>query len=140
MVTHNLPGIGGPGKLRGSFWFVLGVLSLVLFDNDLNKAAEHPEGQQHHGISHLLYYLLAWTGLSDHEVLSIYVYICFLFKLLWNFCSKCLLHIFLVPDIHLQRHKAERSLKEWHWDYTYSEASTALLPFLHKRTYCTKLI
>ncbi|XP_045581071.1 proton-coupled zinc antiporter SLC30A5 isoform X2 [Procambarus clarkii] len=62
-----LKGIGGPGRLRGSFWFVLGVLSLVLFDNDLIKAAEHPEGQQHHGISHLLYYLLAWTGLSDHE-------------------------------------------------------------------------
>lgn len=62
-----LKGIGGPGKLRGSFWFVLGVLSLVLFDNDLNKATEHPEGQQHHGISHLFYYLLAWAGLSDHE-------------------------------------------------------------------------
>ncbi|XP_053652177.1 proton-coupled zinc antiporter SLC30A5 isoform X3 [Cherax quadricarinatus] len=62
-----LKGIGGPGKLRGSLWFVLGVLSLVLFDNDLAKATEHPEGQQHHGISHLLYYLLAWTGLSDHE-------------------------------------------------------------------------
>ncbi|KAG7153318.1 Zinc transporter 5-like, partial [Homarus americanus] len=62
-----LKGIGGPGKLRGSFWFVLGVLSLVLFDNDATKAAEHPEGQQHHGVSHLLYYLLAWTGLSDHE-------------------------------------------------------------------------
>ncbi|KAG0695585.1 Zinc transporter 5 [Chionoecetes opilio] len=62
-----LKGIGGPGKLRGSFWFVLGVLSLVLFDNDAVKTTEHPEGQQHHGIKHLLYYLLAWTGLSDHE-------------------------------------------------------------------------
>ncbi|XP_045102781.1 zinc transporter 5-like isoform X3 [Portunus trituberculatus] len=62
-----LKGIGGPGKLRGSFWFVLGVLSLVLFDNDAGHTTEHPEGQQHHGIKHLLYYLLAWTGLSDHE-------------------------------------------------------------------------
>ncbi|XP_050737448.1 zinc transporter 5-like isoform X3 [Eriocheir sinensis] len=62
-----LKGIGGPGRLRGSFWFVLGVLSLVLFDNDAAKPTEHPEGQQHHGVKHLLYYLLAWTGLSDHE-------------------------------------------------------------------------
>ncbi|KAK4305272.1 hypothetical protein Pmani_022831 [Petrolisthes manimaculis] len=62
-----LKGSGGPGKLRGSFWFVLGVLSLVLFDNDNTRTTEHPEGHQHHGISHVLYYLLGWTGLSDHE-------------------------------------------------------------------------
>lgn len=64
----SLSGIGGAGKLRGSLWFVLGVLSLVLFDNDSTAAAEHPEGHEHHGVSHVLYYLLAWMGLSDQEV------------------------------------------------------------------------
>lgn len=68
LLKYFAVGIGGPGRLRGSFWFVLGVLSLVLFDNDAAKPTEHPEGQQHHGVKHLLFYLLAWTGLSDHEV------------------------------------------------------------------------
>ncbi|CAL4065998.1 unnamed protein product, partial [Meganyctiphanes norvegica] len=71
-MTHTagkriFSGVGGPGKLRGSLWFVLGVVSLVLFDNDSKAPLEHPEGAQHHGVRHVLYYLLAWTGLSDHE-------------------------------------------------------------------------
>ncbi|XP_076036381.1 proton-coupled zinc antiporter SLC30A5-like isoform X3 [Oratosquilla oratoria] len=62
-----IKGVGGPRKLRGSLWFFIGILSLLLFDNDSVRQVEHPEGQIHHGVQHVAYYLLAWTGLSDHE-------------------------------------------------------------------------
>lgn len=60
---------GGHSKFRGAVCIVLGVLSLLLFDFDDSQAAptEHPEGQQHHGISHAFYYIVSWLGVADHK-------------------------------------------------------------------------
>ena len=62
-------GVSTGGRLRGSLCFILGVISLLLLDNDVAKIVDHPEGQQHHGVKHLIYYIISWTGLSDHEVI-----------------------------------------------------------------------
>lgn len=58
-----------PSKLRGAVFFLLGITALLLFDNDnvQTLSADHPEGQQHHGFSHLFYYVISWAGVSDHK-------------------------------------------------------------------------
>ncbi|XP_049518384.1 zinc transporter 5-like isoform X1 [Dermacentor silvarum] len=60
---------GGHSKFRGAVCFILAVLSLLFLDFDDKEAlpTEHPEGYQHHGLSHIFYYLVSLLGLPDHK-------------------------------------------------------------------------
>ncbi|KAK8782149.1 hypothetical protein V5799_016509 [Amblyomma americanum] len=60
---------GGHSKFRGAVCFILAVLSLLFLDFDDKEAlpTEHPEGYQHHGLSHIFYYLVSFLGLPDHK-------------------------------------------------------------------------
>lgn len=60
---------GGHSKFRGAVCFILAVLSLLFLDFDDNQTlpTEHPEGYQHHGLSHVFYYLVSLLGLPDHK-------------------------------------------------------------------------
>ncbi|KAL1431205.1 hypothetical protein MTO96_014587 [Rhipicephalus appendiculatus] len=60
---------GGHSKFRGAICFILAVLSLLFLDFDDKGAlpTEHPEGYQHHGLSHVFYYVVSLLGLPDHK-------------------------------------------------------------------------
>ncbi|XP_075749891.1 LOW QUALITY PROTEIN: proton-coupled zinc antiporter SLC30A5 [Rhipicephalus microplus] len=60
---------GGHSKFRGAICFILAVLSLLFLDFDDKGAlpTEHPEGYQHHGLSHAFYYVVSLLGLPDHK-------------------------------------------------------------------------
>lgn len=56
----------GPSKVRGSVLFLLGILCLLLFDND-SPSLSHPEGGHHSQWIHYYYVVLSWLGLPDHK-------------------------------------------------------------------------
>ncbi|XP_029206485.2 zinc transporter 5-like [Acropora millepora] len=56
----------GPSKVRGSMLFLLGILCLLLFDND-SPSLSHPEGGHHSQWIHYYYVILSWLGLPDHK-------------------------------------------------------------------------
>ncbi|XP_063955956.1 proton-coupled zinc antiporter SLC30A5-like [Lytechinus pictus] len=59
---------GGPSRTRGGFMFLLAILSLLLFDVDLQqKQPEHPEGPHKSAVTHVFYQAISWLGVSDHK-------------------------------------------------------------------------
>ncbi|XP_064619343.1 proton-coupled zinc antiporter SLC30A5-like isoform X2 [Lineus longissimus] len=77
---------GGPAKLRGAVFFLIAVVSLLLFDND--DIAANMEDKQHHLteanhqhssiITHTFYHITSWIGLSDHKggVFLLFITLC----------------------------------------------------------------
>uniref|UniRef100_A0A672JM13 Zinc transporter n=1 Tax=Salarias fasciatus TaxID=181472 RepID=A0A672JM13_SALFA len=60
---------GGPAKTRGAAFFIIAVISLLLFDNDdlMAKMAEHPEGHHDSALTHFLYTAISFLGVADHK-------------------------------------------------------------------------
>ncbi|KAK3097668.1 hypothetical protein FSP39_011932 [Pinctada imbricata] len=62
---------GGPAKMRGAVFFVVAVVTLLLFDHDekLDHLGDHAEsGDKHHTIfSHFFYHMVNFVGWSDHK-------------------------------------------------------------------------
>ncbi|XP_002127955.2 proton-coupled zinc antiporter SLC30A5-like [Ciona intestinalis] len=60
---------GNYAKTRGSLLFFLGVLCLLLFDNDdmLSKILSQPEGQHTSSITHYLSAMISFMGVADHK-------------------------------------------------------------------------
>uniref|UniRef100_UPI00358F11CA proton-coupled zinc antiporter SLC30A5 isoform X3 n=1 Tax=Myxine glutinosa TaxID=7769 RepID=UPI00358F11CA len=60
---------GSPAKTRGAVLFFVGVICLLLFDNDdlMAKIAEHPEGRHSSAITHGLHTAISLLGLADHK-------------------------------------------------------------------------
>lgn len=68
-VSAVFTGNGGNSKFRGGICLLIGILSLLFLDHDEREVlpTEHPEGQQHHGISHIFYFTISRFGLVDHK-------------------------------------------------------------------------
>lgn len=60
---------GGPSKTRGTAFFIIAVICLLLFDNDdlMAKMAEHPEGHHDSALTHFLHTAIAFLGVADHK-------------------------------------------------------------------------
>ncbi|XP_073242547.1 proton-coupled zinc antiporter SLC30A5-like isoform X3 [Porites lutea] len=68
----------GPSKVRGSVLLLIGMLCLLLFDNDA-RSLSHPEGQHHSQWVHYYYIALSRLGLPDHKgglILLLLVLLC----------------------------------------------------------------
>lgn len=60
--------LGSHPKSRGTLFFILGFLTLLLFDNDQASAiTEHPEGLHSNTVVHFLYWCLSFLGVPDHK-------------------------------------------------------------------------
>ena len=71
-------GSSSPGKIRGAFWFCLGVLCMMIFDlKQVSLHQLHESNQQHQNEEqkHAVHYVLSWAGLSQHEVILIIIII-----------------------------------------------------------------
>lgn len=60
---------GNHARTRGSLMFFLGVLCLLIFDNDgvQSQPSVVPEDQQTSSISHAIHSLISFLGVSDHK-------------------------------------------------------------------------
>ncbi|XP_048738334.1 proton-coupled zinc antiporter SLC30A5-like isoform X2 [Ostrea edulis] len=61
---------GGPAKTRGAIFFLVAVITLLLFDHDekLDHLGDHEPKDKHHTIfSHLFYHTVNFIGWSDHK-------------------------------------------------------------------------
>ena len=60
---------GNHARTRGSLMFFLGILCLLVFDNDdmIAEASKHPEGQHTSSISHALSSVISYLGVADHK-------------------------------------------------------------------------
>lgn len=61
---------GGPAKTRGAIFFLVAVITLLLFDHDekLDHLGDHEPKDKHHSIfSHLFYHTVNFIGWSDHK-------------------------------------------------------------------------
>lgn len=57
-----------PARTRAAVMFFMAILSLLLFDVDLQtKREEHPEGPHKSALTHLFYQAVSWLGVSDHK-------------------------------------------------------------------------
>eukprot|EP00118_Oscarella_pearsei_P019473 m.207153 g.207153 ORF g.207153 m.207153 type:complete len:328 (+) comp39692_c0_seq11:151-1134(+) len=56
-----------PSKYRGAILFLLGLTTLILFDNDALMATDHPEGKHSSETAHVVYLALSWLGVPDHK-------------------------------------------------------------------------
>lgn len=79
-ISALFTGAGGHSKFRGAVCFLIGILALLFLDHDDNNIipTEHPEGHQHHGFSHVFFYVISWLGLADHKggVLLLVLVVC----------------------------------------------------------------
>lgn len=63
-------GTGGPGKARGAVFFIIGVISLLLFDHDekVGLQTDHESEHIHHTfVSHIFNHAVDFLGWSDHK-------------------------------------------------------------------------
>ncbi|OWF54084.1 zinc transporter 5-like [Mizuhopecten yessoensis] len=61
---------GGPSKMRGAIFFIIAVITLLLFDHDerLDNLAVHESSEIHQNIfTHLFYHVVNLIGWSDHK-------------------------------------------------------------------------
>lgn len=79
----------GPSKVRGSLLFLLGILCLLLFDND-SPSLSHPEGHHKSQWIHWYYQVLSWLGLPDHKGGLILLVLVLLFKIAHKNVSRTL--------------------------------------------------
>ncbi|PFX34488.1 Zinc transporter 5 [Stylophora pistillata] len=79
----------GPSKVRGSVLFLLGILCLLLFDND-SPSLSHPEGHHKSQWIHWYYQVLSWLGLPDHKGGLILLVLVLLFKIAHKNVSRTL--------------------------------------------------
>ncbi|XP_071844901.1 proton-coupled zinc antiporter SLC30A5-like isoform X2 [Apostichopus japonicus] len=57
-----------PARTRAAVMFFIAILSLLLFDVDLQPTGEeHPEGPHKSALTHLFYQAVSWLGVSDHK-------------------------------------------------------------------------
>ncbi|XP_032809518.1 proton-coupled zinc antiporter SLC30A5 [Petromyzon marinus] len=69
LTTLFTSSTGSPAKTRGSVLFIIGVICLLLFDNDdlMAKIAEHPEDHHDSALTHALHTAISLLGLADHK-------------------------------------------------------------------------
>ncbi|XP_065836732.1 proton-coupled zinc antiporter SLC30A5-like [Oscarella lobularis] len=65
LFTQGGPSI--PGRFRGAVLFFLGLVTLMLFDNDALNPTDHPEGKHSSDLTHGFYLALSWLGVPDHK-------------------------------------------------------------------------
>lgn len=61
---------GGPSKMRGAIFFMIAVITLLLFDHDerLDNLAVHESSEIHQNIfTHMFYHIVNFIGWSDHK-------------------------------------------------------------------------
>eukprot|EP00731_Ephydatia_muelleri_P016695 Em0009g1119a len=67
-VYGAIVSLGTHPKSRGTLFFILGLLTLLLFDNDQTTTmTEHPEGLHSNAVVHFLYWCLSFLGVPDHK-------------------------------------------------------------------------
>ena len=67
-VYGAIVSLGTHPKSRGTLFFILGLLILLLFDNDQTTTiTEHPEGLHSNAVVHFLYWCLSFLGVPDHK-------------------------------------------------------------------------
>ncbi|KAK7492536.1 hypothetical protein BaRGS_00016202 [Batillaria attramentaria] len=74
-------GTGGPGKTRGAVFFLVGVITLLLFDHDekIGLMTDHEGEHIHHTfVSHLFNHAVDFVGWSDHKggVVLLFITLC----------------------------------------------------------------
>ncbi|XP_059155372.1 proton-coupled zinc antiporter SLC30A5-like isoform X2 [Physella acuta] len=80
LFSSSGPG-GGPAKARGAIFFIVAVLSLLVFDHDekLSQMGDHENESIHHNIlTHIFKHGIDFLGWSDHKggVLLLFLTLC----------------------------------------------------------------
>ena len=77
-------------RTRGSLMFFLGILCLLVFDNDnvLSEVSNHPEGQHTSSISHALSSIISYLGVADHKGGILLLVVALLLKVAYNGYTK----------------------------------------------------
>ena len=81
---------GNHARTRGSLMFFLGVICLLVFDNDdvLSEVSRHPEGQHTSSISHAINLFISYLGVADHKGGILILVIALLLKVAYNGYTK----------------------------------------------------
>lgn len=81
---------GNYARARGTLMFFLGILCLLIFDNDNSGigATAHPEGEHVSTISHWMYSLTSILGMADHKGGIVLLVLTLLLKIAVNGYSK----------------------------------------------------
>nr|CAB3266218.1 zinc transporter 5-like [Phallusia mammillata] len=81
---------GNYARARGTLMFFLGVLCLLIFDNDNSKSSvtTHPEGEHVSTISHWMYSLTSFLGMADHKGGIVLLVLTLILKIAVNGYSK----------------------------------------------------
>jgi zinc transporter 5/7 len=67
-MINAILSLGTHAKSRGGVLFVLGVVTLLVFDNDQLKApVDHPEGVHSNVFVHVVFWFLSFLGVPDHK-------------------------------------------------------------------------
>ncbi|KAL3866115.1 hypothetical protein ACJMK2_043447 [Sinanodonta woodiana] len=72
---------GGPAKMRAAMFFIMAIVTLLLFDHDekLDSLADHDSDHKHYNfISYIFYHIINFIGTSDHKggVVLVFLTLC----------------------------------------------------------------
>ena len=92
LISHK----GSHARTRGSFMFFLGILCLLIFDNDdmMAQISSHPEGQHKSNISHGIQLFISFLGLADHKGGILILLLALMLKVAFNGYTKKISSLF----------------------------------------------